>query len=271
MEVRKLPPALSRREFSLNARQSHLLLLEAGTMELQHAGLALTDTQAIWQPWGREESVRIEAGSRMVMLSLTRAELSRIDANGIAGNLVAPLSNQTLHAPLSAKNWQRLSLLIEMVSEDAAAPIEDSSHRIDAASSLILTDFLRLFRERAKPKAVLLPVVERFMLLVAQHAHEHWSVQDYAQALGLTRFQLGTQVRRELGQTPLAIIQKHWLGQALVLLRQPHIRIAVIAYKLGFQDPAYFSRAFKQAVGQTPKEWRMGQMIPDGQNFAAWP
>ena len=271
MEVRKLPPALSRREVSLNARQSHLLLLEAGTLELQHSGLVLNDTRAIWQPWGREEVVRIDAGSRMVMLSLNRTELSRIDANGIAGNLVAPLSNQTLHAPLTEKNWQRLSLMIEMVAEDAASPTEDSPHRIDAASSLILTDFLRLFRERAKPKAALLPVVERFMLLVAQHAHEHWNVQDYAQALGLTRFQLGTQVRRELGQTPLAIIQKHWLAQALALLRQPHIRITVIAYKLGFQDPAYFSRAFKQAVGQTPKEWRMAHVLHQGQTFAAWP
>lgn len=271
MEVRKLPPALSRREFSLNGQQSHLLLLEAGSLELQHSGLVLTDTRAIWQPQGREELIRIDAGSRMVMLSLTRMELSRIVSNGIAGNLVAPLSSQTLHAPLSAKNWQRLSLLVEMVAEDAAAPTEDSSHRIEAASSLILTDFLRLFRERAKPKAVLLPVVDRFMLLVAQHAHEHWSVQDYAQALGLTRFQLGTQVQRALGQTPLAIIQKHWLAQALALLRQPHIRIATIAYKLGFQDPAYFSRAFKQAVGQTPKEWREAQLLHQGQTFAAWP
>ncbi len=271
MEVRKLPPALSRREFSLNARQSHLLLLEAGMMELQSSGLVLNDTHAIWQPWGREELVRIEAGSRMVMLSMNGSELSRIDSNGVAGNLVASLGNQTLHAPLSAKNWQRLWLLIEMVSEDAAAPTEDSSYRIDAASSLILTDFLRLFRDKAKSKSMLMPVVERFMLLVAQHAHEHWNVQDYAEALGLTRFQLGANVRRELGQTPLAIIQKHWLEKAFALLRQPHIRIAVIAYKLGFQDPAYFSRAFKQAVGQTPKEWRMGQMITDGQNFAAWP
>jgi AraC family transcriptional activator of pobA len=32
--------------------------------------------------------------------------------------------------------------------------------------------------------------------------------------------------------------------------------VAGIAYELGFQDPAYFSRLFKKLVGMTPKEYR---------------
>ncbi|GAC1328826.1 MAG: hypothetical protein NVS3B11_09160 [Collimonas sp.] len=31
---------------------------------------------------------------------------------------------------------------------------------------------------------------------------------------------------------------------------------ASIAYELGFQDPAYFSRLFKKRMGVTPKEFR---------------
>jgi len=33
--------------------------------------------------------------------------------------------------------------------------------------------------------------------------------------------------------------------------------VAGIAYELGFQDPAYFSRLFKKLVGMTPKEYRL--------------
>lgn len=32
--------------------------------------------------------------------------------------------------------------------------------------------------------------------------------------------------------------------------------IASIAYELGFQDPAYFSRLFKKRIGVTPKVFR---------------
>ncbi len=32
--------------------------------------------------------------------------------------------------------------------------------------------------------------------------------------------------------------------------------VASIAYELGFQDPAYFSRLFKKLMGVTPKEFR---------------
>jgi len=32
--------------------------------------------------------------------------------------------------------------------------------------------------------------------------------------------------------------------------------VSTIAYELGFQDPAYFSRLFKRHMGLTPKEYR---------------
>jgi AraC family transcriptional activator of pobA len=32
--------------------------------------------------------------------------------------------------------------------------------------------------------------------------------------------------------------------------------VSSIAYELGFQDPAYFSRAFKRHTGVTPKAYR---------------
>jgi len=32
-----------------------------------------------------------------------------------------------------------------------------------------------------------------------------------------------------------------------------------IAYRLGFSDPAYFSRFFLKQAGQTPRSWRMAE------------
>ena len=35
-----------------------------------------------------------------------------------------------------------------------------------------------------------------------------------------------------------------------------HLRVAEIAYVLGYSDPAYFSRAFGRAMGVSPREYR---------------
>jgi AraC-like DNA-binding protein len=46
------------------------------------------------------------------------------------------------------------------------------------------------------------------------------------------------------------------LAKAKEMLKEPTNTIATIAYECGFNDPAYFSRVFKQEHGETPQEWR---------------
>ena len=46
--------------------------------------------------------------------------------------------------------------------------------------------------------------------------------------------------------------------RAQELLRRGHLHIDAIAYRLGFKDPAAFSRAFKQWTSQSPSTYRRG-------------
>ena len=47
------------------------------------------------------------------------------------------------------------------------------------------------------------------------------------------------------------------MKKSLALLRaKEHLTIAEIAYKLGFSNPAYFSKCFKKQFGMTPQEYR---------------
>lgn len=41
-----------------------------------------------------------------------------------------------------------------------------------------------------------------------------------------------------------------------MLIKNSHYSISAVAYDSGFNDPAYFSRAFKQEFGMTPQAWR---------------
>ena len=44
------------------------------------------------------------------------------------------------------------------------------------------------------------------------------------------------------------------------LLRNPRLQMAEIAERLGFSDPAAFSRAFRKWSGLPPSEWRTAQL-----------
>jgi len=55
-------------------------------------------------------------------------------------------------------------------------------------------------------------------------------------------------------------IQQHWqrmkMQWARTLLRTPDMSVADVAYRVGYEDPFYFSRAFKRVVGVSPARWR---------------
>ena len=45
------------------------------------------------------------------------------------------------------------------------------------------------------------------------------------------------------------------LQQAKILLETTSLNVSEIAYQVGFNDPAYFTRAFKKQYGRTPKSF----------------
>jgi transcriptional regulator GlxA family with amidase domain len=48
------------------------------------------------------------------------------------------------------------------------------------------------------------------------------------------------------------------IKRACQLLRQTEKTVSEVAYACGFTDPKYFSRIFKQSIGQAPTEYRTG-------------
>lgn len=61
------------------------------------------------------------------------------------------------------------------------------------------------------------------------------------------------------GETLSGLIRQRRMAEAQRLLADPAGRsasIATIAYRLGFSDPAYFSRVFRDTTGQSPRQFR---------------
>ena len=59
--------------------------------------------------------------------------------------------------------------------------------------------------------------------------------------------------------SPIDFLNQTRFNKAVELLRTTDMSIKEICYKCGFKSPQYFSRAFKQQLGTTPKSIRKSQ------------
>ena len=97
-----------------------------------------------------------------------------------------------------------------------------------------------------------------FRSLLSKHFLQQKEVNFYASALHITPKYLSEVLLSETGKTAKQLINEHLLWEAKSLLRQTTLSVQEITYWLGFQESAYFSRAFKKAEGVTPLEYRKG-------------
>lgn len=84
------------------------------------------------------------------------------------------------------------------------------------------------------------------------------TVESLAKALHLSHSQFGRKLNALTGYSPNRFIRAIRFKKAKELLQDETLSIANIAYSCGFNDPDYFSRAFKKELGKTPVEWREG-------------
>ncbi|HPV33162.1 MAG TPA: AraC family transcriptional regulator [Methylotenera sp.] len=81
-----------------------------------------------------------------------------------------------------------------------------------------------------------------------------WSLESLAQEAGMSRARFAVRFREIVGTTPIENLTQWRIGLAKNLLKQGK-PIGLVANEMGYSNAAVFTRAFKAAVGQTPKTW----------------
>jgi AraC family transcriptional regulator, transcriptional activator of pobA len=82
------------------------------------------------------------------------------------------------------------------------------------------------------------------------------SIKDYSAELKITSVHLNRICQATVGKPALHIVTDFLVLEAEKFLTHTDLHISEIAYRLNFEDPAYFSRFFKKYAGLSPKQFR---------------
>ena len=112
--------------------------------------------------------------------------------------------------------------------------------------------------DREKIPASLLPTFD----YLEENFSTPISPSDLAVKAGLSPVQFARLIKRLLRLTPGQLILQTRLNEASHLLRNTGHTIADIATRCGFCDHSAFTRAFHQATGHPPSEFRRAHLLP---------
>lgn len=101
--------------------------------------------------------------------------------------------------------------------------------------------------------------IRKFKTMIEQNFSQSISISGYASELGISSAQLNNICRQKVGKSALQIVHERTTLEAKRQLIYTSLNVSQIAYNLGFNDPAYFTRFFSKNTGQSPKQFRQSR------------
>jgi len=92
--------------------------------------------------------------------------------------------------------------------------------------------------------------------ITEKNMHEpNFSVEKLSTEFGISRAHLYNKLLALTGKTPIEYIRILRIRRAAQLLEKSQLTVMEIAYKVGFNDPRYFTKHFKNEYKMTPSQY----------------
>ena len=152
--------------------------------------------------------------------------------------ITKPFSSEFLHARIENLMIQRLQLqhfyrsqYISTKLDLALPPLE-----IKSEEDKFMQHLIKLMNEN----------IENFDL----------NIDLLASELNMSRTVFFNKLKSLTGLSPVEFVREIRFERAAEYIRKTELSVSEISYKVGIEDPRYFSRCFKQKFGTTPSEYR---------------
>ena len=137
---------------------------------------------------------------------------------------------------------------LDLIASRAASP--------DSFTSQVCDTIRELYKEYGRQDLSVTDVVELLWDTIHQDYRSEIDFEQFARHYGYHPGYLMAQFSKAKNIAPKKLIIKLRIEKAMELLRNDDIRMKDIAQMMGYNDVAYFSRAFKEYTGVSPSTFR---------------
>ncbi len=172
-------------------------------------------------------------------------------------------TDEALH--VSEKEKDIVTQIVHILMEEFSQNLDVYSSDLILSNLEVLLNYAQRFygRQFLTRKTIHQDVVERFyQVLKESFALEQLensgvpSVKELAKTIGYSTNYLSDLLKKETGKNTQEHIHYQIIHHAKNLLTGTSESISIIAYKLGFEYPANFSKFFKSQTGMSPNQFR---------------
>lgn len=138
---------------------------------------------------------------------------------------------------------------------------------INALAQALLAYALRAYGQRESPQAAWLGLIgdERLgasLQAMLEEPQQPWTLDSLAALAAMSRATYARRFKEKSGMTVGDVLLAVRMMHASRLMQQTRRTLADIAEAVGYQSEAAFGKAFRQALGSTPGQWRRQHARP---------
>lgn len=228
-----------------------LIRKASGNLRIGHSSLELTDSVLVNVRPNTAMEWKFNAQPFVSSVLIVRSDdindpyLSRIFRNydyiHFSASPIIQLNEEVFY------KLDRLITLIEMFQNDS----NTVEHLVKGFLAYVVDAF-----NRPKPWQLGEDSSFQFVNLVKESFAEQKSLSYYADKLKVSTQVLRNRVRLHLNETPNRVIWNISIDKAKELLVYSDSKISEVAFQIGCDDTAYFSRKFKKLTGLSPDNYR---------------
>jgi len=176
----------------------------------------------------------------IVMLTAKHSPDDRLKAMefGADGYITKPFSIELLLARIDNLLTRRRTLFEKFSSQSARNKVAEL-----AVGDVVVTDRDEEF-------------IKEVMAWFGQNIeNSDLTIDQLASHLGLGRTTMYNKLKSLTGKSPVELLKEYRITKAKMLLKTGQFSVSEVAYKVGFSDPGYFSRCFREEFRMSPAEY----------------